>query len=392
MSIGAPSQHVIPVPGPVLHSYPLVSILIPCRNEAQFIGQCLDSILANDFPNDQLEIMILDGMSEDGTRQIVEGYARNHPFLRLVDNQSRTTPAALNLGICLAKASIVMRMDAHARYDKRYISRCVEALGRYKADNVGGIWKIVPRTKTLFGQAVAQALAHPFGVGNAQYRYAEGDEQPQWVDTVPYFCMRKWKLGEVGLFNESLVRGEDMEFQMRLSQVRMFNEKLTRGQDMEFSLRLKKAGGRTLLLPSVVSYYYARSDVRSFWCHNWVNGVWAILPFAFSDIVPIAARHLVPLAFVGASLGSLILGLWIRPFLWMAGVILGTYGFVSLAVSIKIARRQRQARYGLVMPAVFGILHTAYGLGSLWGIIRLLSMQEFWKKLRNSGLSHATGR
>lgn len=367
MTIGASSHRTILAPGSVWYSYPIVSILIPCRNEEQFIGRCLDSILANDYPYEQLEILVLDGMSEDDTRQIVKGYAWNHPFLKLVDNPSRTTPAALNLGIRLTKASIVMRMDAHARYDKHYISRCVEALGRYKADNVGGIWKIVPRTKTLFGQGVAQALAHPFGVGNAQYRYAEGGE-PQWVDTVPYFCMRKWKLGEVGLFNE----------------------KLTRGQDMEFSLRLRKAGGRTLLLPAVVSYYHARSDVRSFWRHNWVNGVWAILPFAYSAIMPVAGRHLVPLAFVGSVLMTLALGLWIRPLLWLAGGILGAYGLVALIASTQIVWKQRDIRYGFIMPVIFGLLHGVYGLGSLWGLVRLASLPEFREKLSWPRVRHAT--
>ncbi|MDR4481288.1 MAG: hypothetical protein R3B37_16265 [Nitrospira sp.] len=316
---------------------------------------------------------------------------RNHPFLKIIDNRQKTTPAALNLGISLAKASIIIRMDAHSLYDKFYISRCVEALGKYSADCVGGIWKILPRTKTLFGYGVAQALSHPFGVGNARYRYAEGDE-PQWVDTVPYFCMRKWKVNETGVFNESLIRGEDMEFHLRLSQVGTFNEKLRRGQDMEFSLRLKRAGGRTLLMPSIVSYYYARSDVRSFWRHSWENGVWAILPFAYSDIVPVAGRHLVPLVFVGACLGFFILGLWFGFFLGLAGAILAAYGLVALAASIHIAWRKRQARYCVIMPVVFGMLHTAYGLGSLLGH---RPFAGFWcrpEELRNGGLSHAAGR
>lgn len=373
------------------HNQPILSIIIPCRNERAFICGCLDSVLKNDFPKEQLEILVVDGMSDDGTREIVMGYAQAYPFLRLVDNEQGITPAALNLGIRLAKSPVVMRMDAHSLYDKFYISRCVEALDKYSADCVGGIWKILPRTKTWFGHGVAQALSHPFGVGNARYRYAEGAE-PQWVDTVPYFCMRKWQVNEAGLFNESLTRGEDTEFHQRLSRVGMFNEKLRRGQDMEFNLRLKRAGGRILLLPSIVSYYYARSDVRSFWRHNCENGVWAILPFAYSDIVPVAGRHLVPLAFVGACLGALILGLWIRPFLWLAAVIFAVYGLVVLAASIQIAWRKRQARYCFVMPVVFGILHTAYGLGSLWGIVRLLGLQEFWKKLRSDGLSHATER
>ncbi len=385
------SRDTVSTAGPVLYNYPIVSILIPCRNEAEFIGACLDSIVNNDYPLEQLEVLVLDGMSDDGTREIVDEYARKYPFLKLVDNQQKTTPVALNLGIGIARAPVLMRMDAHSVYGRHYIKDCLQALGQYSADCVGGIWKVVPRTNSLFGLGVAQALSHPFGVGNARYRYAEGGT-PQWVDTVPYFCMKRWKFKEVGLFNESLVRGEDMEFNLRLSQVGLFNEKLTRGQDMEFSLRLKKAGGRTLLLPGVVSYYFARSDIRSFWWHNWDNGVWAILPFAFSDIIPVAGRHLVPLAFVGAVVGAFVLGGWIQQMVWFGTAILVGYGMAAVAASIQIGWKQRDARYYFIMPAVFAILHVSYGLGSLWGLIRLVGLPEFWKKLRWQGLRHALER
>jgi len=373
------------------HNHPILSIIIPCRNERAFICGCLDSVLENDFPKEQLEILVVDGMSDDGTREIVMRYAQAHPFLRLVDNEQGITPAALNRGIRLAKSPVIMRMDAHSRYDKHYISACVQALGKYAADCVGGIWKIIPRTDTLFGLSVAQALSHPFGVGNAAYRYAKGGE-PRWVDTVPYFCMRKWQFEEVGMFNESLTRGEDMEFNMRLNQVGMFNEKLTRGQDMEFSLRLKKAGGRTLLLPGVTSYYYARSDVRSFVRHNFDNGIWAILPFAYSNIVPVAGRHLVPLAFVLSSIGALLLGFWIRSFLWLGVAILGVYGVMALAASVQVAWKQRDVRYCFVMPIALGLLHWTYGLGSLWGLGRLVRLPEFWKRVGWPRLRHVSGQ
>ncbi|MEP7153552.1 MAG: glycosyltransferase family 2 protein, partial [Nitrospira sp.] len=348
------------------HNHPLLSIVIPCRNERAFIGGCLDSVLENDFPKEQLEILVVDGMSGDGTRQLLEAYASEHAFLFVLDNPRRVTPAALNIGIKRARGPIVMRMDAHARYDQHYISRCVDALGKYKVDNVGGIWKTLPRTETLVGRCIVNALSHPFGVGNSHFRLAQSTE-PKFVDTVPFFCVRRWVLLELGGFNESLVRGEDMEFNLRLNQSSVFNERLTRGQDMEFSLRLRKAGGRTLLVPDIVSYYYARSDLKSFCCHNWINGVWAILPFAYSRVIPVSARHLVPLLFVGSLVVALALATWHSVFGWLFLAIWGGYSVANIMASLHVAWESKALRQAFVMPIIFVMLHVGYGLGSLWG-------------------------
>lgn len=372
-----------PMPGLSLHNYPIVSIIIPCRNEVAFIAGCLDSVLANDFPKDKLEILVVDGVSEDGTRELLESYARGHAFLSVLDNPKRVTPAALNIGIRQARSPIVMRMDAHARYDKHYISRCVDALGKYKVDNVGGIWKTLPRTETLVGWCIVKALSHPFGVGNSHFRLASSKE-PKFVDTVPFFCVRRWVFQELGVFNESLVRGEDMEFSLRLNQPSVFNERLTRGQDMEFSLRLRKAGGRTLLVPDIVSYYYARSDLKSFWCHNWINGVWAVLPFAYSKVIPVSLRHLVPLLFVGSLAATLAFMTWHHAFGWLFLVILGAYSITNVVASLHAAWEARQPKYIFVMPVIFAMLHVGYGLGSLWGVAKLLVTREFWQKIFKS--------
>jgi cellulose synthase/poly-beta-1,6-N-acetylglucosamine synthase-like glycosyltransferase len=380
MSIETPSHHTIPAAGPVLHNYPIVSIIIPCRNERGYIVQCLDSVIENDFPKDRLEILVVDGMSEDGTRDLLDAYAREHAFLFVLDNPKHVTPAALNIGIKQARSPIVMRMDAHARYDKRYISRCVEALGKYKVDNVGGIWKTVPRTETLVGWCIVKALSHPFGVGNSHFRLARSRE-PKFVDTVPFFCVRRWVFQEMGFFNESLMRGEDMEFSLRLNQKIVFNEQLTRGQDMEFSLRLRKAGGRTLLVPDIVSYYYARSDLKSFWCHNWINGVWAVLPFAYSRVIPVSLRHLVPLLFVGGLVTTLPLTMWHSAFGWLFLAVLGAYSIGNVVASLHVAWESRRPLYTFVMPFVFAMLHVGYGLGSLWGVAKLLVTPEFWQKV-----------
>ncbi len=345
---------------------PRVSIIVPCRNEEQFVGICLDSILANDYPQDRLEVLVVDGMSEDRTLGIAAFYARRYPFIKLLENPGKITPAALNIGIAEARGEVLIRMDAHNLYDRRYILRCVEALEKYGADDVGGIWVILPRENTLFAKAIVQSLAHKFGVGNAHYRLTPSSE-PRWVDTVPFFCVKKEIFARVGLFNEELVRG----------------------QDMEFSLRLKKAGGRILLVPQIVSRYHARSDLTSFWKHNFRNGVWAILPFAHSKVVPVRWRHLVPLLFVTALLGSAALKFLAAPLDALLLALLGTYALVNLAASLQIAWRERDFRYFLAMPLVFGMLHFGYGLGSCWGLLKLLHAKVF--KLIGVGQRYATG-
>ena len=337
---------------------PYVSIVIPCLNEEGYIERCLASIFANDIPKDEVEVLVVDGMSKDGTRAIVARYARRFRGVYLLDNPKRITPAALNVGIRRARGEVIMRMDAHATYDPRYISKCVDALEKHGAENAGGTWRIIPRTTTTIGKAIAISLSHRFGIGNAHYRLVNSKE-PKWVDTVPFFCYRKEIFSKIGLFNE----------------------KLERGQDMEFNLRLKKAGGKTLLVPDIVSYYYARSDIKSFLQHNWVNGVWALLPFAYSTVMPISWRHLIPLVFVISLLGSLVLTL-VFPFgTYMLTGIVGAYGLVNLAASMQVAIKERDIRCIFVMPVIFAMLHFGYGLGSLWGVIKLIGKSEFWVKI-----------
>jgi len=336
---------------------PFVSIIIPCRNEVRFIEKCIDSVIYNDYPKDKLEILIMDGVSEDGTREIVKEYQKKYHIIKLLDNPKKITPCALNIGIKHAKGQIIMRIDAHSTYEKNYISKCIKYLEEYNADNVGGIWKIVPRENTIIGKTIVFSLSHPFGIGNTHYRL--GPKKPRWVDTVPFFCCKKEVFKEAGLFNE----------------------KLPRGQDMEFSLRLKKAGFKTLLVPEIVSYYYTRSDLKSFCKHNFKNGVWAILPFKFSEHMPVSWRHLVPLVFVSSLISTGILAFFLPYFAFLFLFIFVFYFLTNFYFSTKIALKKKDRRYLFIMPVTFAALHIGYGLGSVWGVIKLLRAQRFWNKL-----------
>lgn len=326
---------------------PLVSIVMPCRNEERFIGQCLDSIINGDYPIDRLEILIGDGMSEDGTRTIIEKYIKDYPFIKLFDNPQKIAPVAQNIGIKNAVGEIIMIMDAHSNYRHDYISKCVKYLKEYNADDVGGIIITLPRDNSLFAKVIALVLSHPFGAGNAYFRI--GSKKPRPVDTVPYGCYQRNIFKKIGLFNE----------------------KIARGYEIDFNSRLKKADGKILLFPDIVVYYYVRSNFKDFLKHNFLNGFWITYKLQFVAEV-FALRHLVPLVFMLSLMGSGILAAFSPLFWQLFLLILSLYFFMNIFSSFKIARKGKNPKYLFISPLIFAALHISYGLGSIWGLIKLL--------------------
>ena len=343
-----------------MSNYPLVSAIVLCRNEEKFIGKCLDSIIANDYPKEKLEILVVDGMSEDKTREIVEEYRKEHPFIRLINNPKKLTPFAFNDGIRNSNGELVMIMSAHATYGTDYIRKCASASLKYNADNVVGIWKILPRNNTLVSKAIVSALSASFGVGNAKYRTGSC-KQPEWVDTGAYGCYKKDVFKKIGLFNEKLIHS----------------------QDMEFNLRLKRAEGKTLLLPDAIVFYYARTDFKSSCKYNFRNGAWAVLPFKYTTIMPVSIRHLVPFAFVLSLITTGMLSLFLPIFFWLFLFIIGSYFLCNIYSSAKIVIKKKDIRYFFMMPMIFGSMHITYGLGSLWGLLKVVVSKQFWKNRFN---------
>jgi len=183
-------------------SRPLVSVIIPCRNEEKYIRRCLDSIIVNDYPKDKVEILVVNGMSEDGTREVLEGYKEKYSFLKILNNPKKITPVAFNIGIKNSRGQIIMIMGSHSTYKKDDISKCVKYMRDYKADNVGGVMVTVPRNNTFIGKAIVVASSHRFGVDNSYFRI--GSKEPRWVDTVSFGCYGKEVFEKIGLYNEEL--------------------------------------------------------------------------------------------------------------------------------------------------------------------------------------------
>jgi len=326
---------------------PLVSIIIPCRNEKRYIGKCLSSILGQDYPKEKLEVLVVDGMSEDKTREIIGEYSKKYPFIKLLDNPKKFTNFAFNIGIKKSKGEIITIMGAHAGYKKDYISKCLKYLRKYNADNVGGVMRTLPSENTIFAKTIAFSLSHPFGAGGSYFRI--GSKKPRLVDTVFGGCYKREVFDKIGLFNENLIRS----------------------QDMEFNLRLRRAGGKILLVPDIISYYYPKSNLKDFFLHNFQDGIWAIYPLKFVK-APFKIRHYIPLIFVGSLISSLFLSVFFPFFFWLFIFIFGLYFLTNLYFSTKIAFPEKDLRYLFLMPIAFASRHFGYGIGSLWGLIKLL--------------------
>ncbi len=308
-----------------------VSVIVPCRNEERHIAECLDSIVANDYPKDRLEILVVDGMSKDKTREIVKNRGEQFSVIRLLDNPRVTTPAAMNVGIKEARGDIIIKMDAHSVYEKDYISKCVQHLEESGVDNVGGVLQSIPAKDTVMARAIALCLSHVFGAGGSYFR--TGSENPREVDTVAFGCYKREVFEKIGLYDERMEKTEDLEL----------------------NLRLRKAGGSIMLFPDIKALYYPTSDsLKDFFIHNVTDGIWTTYPLKFG-FVSGSFRHYIPLVFVL----TLPLSIW-------------PYIPVSLFFSLKIAILKKSISLFFVVPLVFAARHIGYGIGSLFGLLKLL--------------------
>lgn len=322
---------------------PTVSIIIPCRNEQRHIAQCLQSLLEQDHPN-IAEILVIDGMSEDRTREIVRSLQEEHRVIKRLENPRKIGTAAWNMGIANACGEMIFLASAHSVFEQDYVRQCVRCLQETGAANVGG--QATPLAgDTLIGKAIAIAHGCSFGIGTARFRRAS---QEGWVDTVWPGAFPRWVFDKVGLFREELPRSEDIEL----------------------NTRLRAAGYGIYLSPKIRAYYFPRQDLRGLWQQNFANGA-GVIDTVFIAPRAVSIRHLVPLAFVLGLAGSAAAAMvWPRG-LYLLAAVAGSYLLASLAFSLKIGLAHG-LRYVPVMPIVFATVHFSYGIGSVWGLMRAL--------------------
>jgi len=325
---------------------PFVSVILPVRDEARTIGGALGPLLGGDYPAERLEVLVVDGGSTDGTREVVQALAARDARVRLVDNPRGSTPAGLNAGLAAARGEVVVRMDAHAQPAPDYLRACVAALARTGADAVGG--PLVGLGETEFGEAVALAWATPFGAGDARFR--RGGEGP--VDTVYLGAWRREVFDRVGVFDEALARN----------------------QDYELALRIREAGGTVWLDPAIRSTTLTRSTpadlARQYFGYGLGRAATAV-----RHPGSLRGRQLVPAAFA-AVLGVLGPAAVVsRPARRLLAFVAGAYAAAG-ALETAAAARRAGPRYARHLPVVFPTMHLAWGAGFWVGLWRALARRR----------------
>lgn len=322
---------------------PAVSVIVPCRNEADMIGACVHSILNQELPCGQLELIVSDGGSTDGTRRVLETIAQADRRLRLIDNPGRFVSSGLNAGIKAARGEIIMRMDAHTVYASDYIHQCLSILQQTGADNVGG--PALTESSGYVQRAIAAAYHSRFAVGGGRFHDPQFEG---YVDTVPYGCWPRTVFSRIGLFDEELIRN----------------------QDDEFNLRLVRSGGKIWQSPRIKSWYHPRGSLVDLFQQYRQYGYWKIVVIRKHKI-PASIRHIVPGGFVLTLLLLAAASLFWPSALWGLTGVGGVYLGVILLASTLTART-----YGWrllpILPLAFATYHVGYGVGSVQGVLDFL--------------------
>jgi glycosyltransferase involved in cell wall biosynthesis len=321
-----------------------VSIIVPCYNEKARIQLLLDAIYAQTYPRSYTEVVIADGMSTDGTRQVISDWSDSHPDLKLniVNNEKQIIPAALNRSIENATGDIIVRLDAHSRPYPDYVTRIVSALEEGVADNVGGIWEIKPGDKTWIAESIAVAASHPLGVGDALYRHAK---KAAYVETVPFGAFRRELWERIGKYDETLLTNEDYEF----------------------NVRILNAGGRIWLNPEIRSIYFSRSTIVELIKQYWRYGFWK---FRMLKRYPktVRWRQALPPLLVLTLMIDLLLA-WIPLFALLLFLELLLYSVTLIVIGFKEALRTRKASFSIGIPLSIASMHLSWGSGFLWSAV-----------------------
>lgn len=321
-----------------------LTVICPIYNEGAFISQFVESLLRQDFPKEDLEILFVDGMSTDNTREIISRYMEKNPYIFLLDNPFQTVPFALNKGIQNARGEVIMRVDAHTLCPPNYFSTLYRRLLELNADNVGCSIRTDVLTKTPESLAIREVLCNKWGVGNSVFR--TGVSEVQLVDTVPFGCFPKQTFEKYGLYDS----------------------RLDRDQDIELNKRIAKGGGKIYIVPDTYCVYFARETYRDLAHNSFDNGKWNLWTIFFTrNLESLSVRHLIPFSFILSLLMTLFLGLVFPKVLILFALILLSYLLLVGFVSHRLAK-EKSLSFSCLIKA-FLTLHFSYGVGSLMGFV-----------------------
>lgn len=321
---------------------PSVTIIIPCRNESLHIAECLDGVVAFDYPKNLVEVIVVDGASSDSTREIVEQYAKKYGNISLFLNSKEIVPVGLNIGIKAAKGEYIVRLDAHSIYPSGYITDCLNLLLKTGAANAGGMLIPIPNGSGAWSRSVAHVTSNRFGVGAGAFRVGV---RPGFVDTVPYGTFRRDIFEKVGYFDE----------------------RLTRNQDNEFNSRLLARGYRIAFDPNIRIYYKNKATLSGLLHQGFFTGMWNVYALVLCPHT-FKVRRFVPAVFF-IYLLFLMVVLWARFSYWQ-------FFLLPLLIYLSIntvASLQKSYNMGVVFRnfCTFFGYHLSYGSGSWFGVVCL---------------------
>lgn len=328
----------------------MLSVVCPIYNEEKYIAKCLDSIIEQDYPKEDMELFLVDGMSTDRTRKIVAEYQKKYPWIKVLDNPKRIAPCAMNVGIKASSGEVIIRLDAHVLYPTDYFSVLVKNLKELPgAENVGAICNTLPVNESIEAKSIAAVLSSSFGMGNSYFRV--GATEVMEVDTVPFGCFHRSIFDKVGLYDEELVRN----------------------QDDELNARIIKSGGKIYLIPDLVCEYYARDTAKKVFKMFYQYGVFK--PLVNKKLgSPATVRQFFPLFFViGLLLGPIVCTF--VPILWYAyfSVILVWF----LLATYFSSKESKNIKRILVQDWIYFVVHFGYGWGYIVGIYKILFHRPF---------------
>lgn len=321
----------------------MISVVVPCRNEQPYIAATIASLLAQEAPPEGFEIVVADGQSDDGTREILHDLAKRNPAVRLVDNPRRITPAGMNVGIRAARGRYIAILGAHCHYEPTYLRTCVQLLDEHpEASCVGG--PILSRGRSLLGQAVAAAMSHPVGIGNARHRqpnyegYAEGACYP---------VFRREVFDRIGFYDEVLVRN----------------------QDDELNYRLTKQGGKVFLSPRARCTYFVRETLRALSRQYFQYGYWRVAVLK-KHRMPASFRQLVPPVFLAGLVCSLVFA-WLGPDPWRWAALVPPLAYVLVLLAAGASQAKTHGwKVGALFPIAAATMHVAYAAGFGWAGVK----------------------
>jgi len=321
-----------------------VSLIIPVYNGAKTIQDLLASICEQDFPLQDLEVIIADGMSTDGTREKIAEFAEAVPELRIsvIDNPERKRPTALNLAIQEASGDYILRMDAHSFPHPDYIKYCLRALEAGKGDNVGGVILPKPADESWIARAIAVAAGHPLAVGDAGYRTGSSARE---VDTVPFGAFHRTLIDRIGGFDETLLINEDYEF----------------------NVRVRQSGGVIWLDPAIRATYTSRRTLAELAVQYWNYGFWKLrMLLRYPETM--RWRQLSGF-FVLSWLVLGILSIWLPPARWLLAAEALIYGGALFYSGIRSAVSEKDPGLLVGLPLAIAAMHFSWGSGFLWSLI-----------------------